>query len=72
MLTAYICITRPPERQSVVSLIVDPEAMRLILARSHTVVEFDDEIFSTIILFHPLAQEGLCQLQAKVCARNTV
>ena len=52
------------------SLIVDPEAMSLILAWSHTFVEFDDEIFSTII-FRPLTQEGLCQLQAKVCVLNT-
>ena len=59
------------EVQSVVSLIVDPEAMSLILACSHTFVEFDDEIFSTIILLLPLNHEGLCQLQAKVCARST-
>ena len=51
--------------------IVDPEAMRLIVAWSHTFVEFDDEIFSTIILLLPLAQEGLYQLQAKICARST-
>ena len=70
MLTAYTCITRP-EGQSVVCLIVDPEAMSLILAWSHTFVEFDDEIFSTIILLLPLTQEGLCQLQAQVCARST-
>ena len=48
------------------SLIVDPEAMF-----DPGLVEFDDEIFSTIILLLPLTQEGLCQLQAKVCARST-
>ena len=53
------------------SLIVDPEAMSLILAWSHTFVEFDDKIFSTIILLLPLTQEGLCQLQVKICARST-
>ena len=53
------------------SLIVDPEAMSLILAWSHTFVEFDDAIFSITILLLPLTQEGLCQLQAKVCARST-
>ena len=45
MLTAYTCITGPRA-----SLIVDPEAMSLILAWSHTFVEFDHEIFSTVIL----------------------
>ena len=68
MLTAYTCITRP-EGQSVVSLIVDPEPIRSILTWPYTSVEFDDDIFSTIIL--PLTQEGLCQLQAKVCTRGT-
>ena len=53
------------------SLIVDPEAMALILAWFHTFVEIDDEIFTTIILLLPLTQEELCQLQAKVCARST-
>ena len=63
MLTAYTYITRP-KGQSVVSLIVDPEAMSLILAWSHTLVEFDHDIFSTFILLLLLIQEGLCQLQA--------
>ena len=53
------------------SLIVDPEAMSLILTWSHIFVEFNDEIFSTIILLLPLTQEGLCQLQGKVCAQST-
>ena len=44
------------------SLIVDPEAMSLILAWSHTFIEFDAEIFSTIILLLPLTQEGLSAL----------
>ena len=70
MLTAYTCITKP-EGQSVVSLILDPESMSLILVWSHTFVEIDDEIFSTIILLLPLTQEGLCQLQTKVCAGST-
>ena len=63
MLTVYTYITRP-EGQSVVSLIVDPEAMSLILAWSHTLVEFDHDIFSTFIFLLLLIQEGLCQLQA--------
>ena len=64
MLTAYTYITGP-EGQSVASPVVDPEAMSLILACSHTLVEFDHEIFSTVILLLLLIQEGLCQLQAK-------
>ena len=41
--------------------------------RSHTFVEIDHEIFSTVILL-PSAdsfKKGCCQLQAKVCARIT-
>ena len=42
-------------------------------ARSHTFVEIDHEIISTVILF-PSAdsfKKGCCQLQAKVCALIT-
>ena len=45
----------------------------LIPARSHTFVEIDHEIISTIILL-PSAEsfkKSCCQLQAKVCARST-
>ena len=41
--------------------------------RSHTLVEIDHEIISTVILL-PSAdsfKKGCCQLQAKVCARIT-
>ena len=41
--------------------------------RSHTFVEIDHEIISTVILL-PSAdsfKKGCCQLQAKVCARIT-
>ena len=44
-----------------------------ILARSHTFVEIDHEIISTVILL-PSAdsfKKGCCQLQAKVCAQIT-
>ena len=43
-------------------------------ARSHTFVEIDHEIISTVILL-PSAEsfmKGCCQLQAKVCARLLV
>ena len=64
MLTAYIYILLGPKGQSVVNLVVDQEAMSLIMAWVHTLVEFDHEIVSTGILLL-LIQEGLCQLQAK-------
>ena len=55
-------------------LIVDPGVASSIPARSHTFVESDHEIFSTVILL-PSAEsfmKGCCQLQAKVCARLLV
>ena len=42
-------------------------------AQSHTFVEIDHEIISTVILL-PSAdsfKKGCCQLQAKVCAQTT-
>ena len=42
------------EGQSEVSLISDPEAIFFIMAWSHTSIEFDHEILSTVILLHPL------------------
>ena len=45
----------------------------LTLDKSHTFVEIDHEIISTVILL-PSAEsfkKGCCQLQAKVCARST-
>ena len=55
------------------SLTADPGVASLILARSHTLVEIDHEIISTVILL-PYAEpfkKGCCQLQAKLCARST-
>ena len=54
-------------------LTADPGVASLIPARSHTFVEIDHEIISTVILL-PSAdsfKKGCCQLQAKVCAQNT-
>ena len=47
--------------------------MSPIPARSHTFVEIDHEIISTVILLpSPESfQKGCRQLQAKVCARST-
>ena len=55
------------------SLTADPGVASSIPARSHTFLEIDREIISTVILL-PSAEsfkKGCCQLQAKVCARNT-
>ena len=55
------------------SLTADPGVASSIPTRSHTFVEIDHEIISTVILL-PSAEsfkEGCCQLQAKVCARST-
>ena len=54
-------------------LTADPGVASSIPARSHTFVENDHEIISTIILL-PSAdsfKKGCCQLQAKVCAQIT-
>ena len=55
------------------SLTADPGVASSIPARSHTFVEIDHEIFSTVILLpSPESfKKGCCQLQAKVCARST-
>ena len=55
-------------------LTADPGVASSIPARSHTFVEIDHEILSTVILL-PSAEsfmKGCCQLQAKVCARLLV
>ena len=52
------------------SLTADPGVASSISARSHTFMEIDHEIISTVILL-PSAEsfkKGCCQLQAKVCA----
>ena len=60
-------------RATDVSLTADPGVASSIPARSHTFVEIDHEIISTVILL-PSAisfKKGCCQLQAKACARST-
>ena len=55
------------------NLTADPGVAISILLRSHTFVEIDHEIISTVILL-PSAESFMkccCQLQAKVCARIT-
>ena len=54
-------------------LTADPGVASSIPTRSHTFVEIDHEIISTVILL-PSAdsfKKGCCQLQAKVCAQIT-
>ena len=65
--------------QSVTCLATDaclaaiPGVASSIPAWSHTFVEIDHEIISTVILLPPADsfKKGCCQLQAKVCARIT-
>ena len=66
--------------QSVTCLVTDgkltayPGVASSIPARSHTFVEIDHEIISTVILLPSTDsfKKGCCQLQAKVCARLLV
>ena len=53
------------------NLTADPGVTSLIPPRSHTFVEIDHEIISTVILLPSAVsfKKGCCQLQAKVCAR---
>ena len=54
-------------------LTADPVVASSILAHSHTFLEINHEIISTVILL-PSAEsfkKVCCQLQAKVCARST-
>ena len=54
-------------------LTADPGVASSIPVRSHTFVEIDREMISTVILLLPLinSRRVVCQLQAKVCARIT-
>ena len=56
-----------------VCLTADPGVASSIPVRSHTFVEIDHEIISTVILLPSadLFKKGCCQLQAKVCAQIT-
>ena len=54
-------------------LTADPEVAIWILARSHTFVEIDHDIISTVILLSSADsfKKVCCQLHAKVCAQIT-
>ena len=79
MIIIIICMAPGRLAQSVTCLATDasptadPRVASSIPARSHTFVEIDHEIISTVILL-PSAEsfkKGCCQLQAKVCAQST-
>ena len=55
------------------NLTADPGVTSSLLARSHTLLEIDHEIISTVILLFSAEsfKKGCCLLQAKVCARST-
>ena len=78
--TTYTILRPGRVAQSVTCLVTDakltadPGVASSIPARSHTFVEIDHEIISTVILL-PSAEssmKGCCQLQVKVCARLLV
>ena len=55
------------------SLTADPGVASSIPSQSHTFVEIDHEIISTVILLPSAVsfKQGCCQIQAEVCARST-
>ena len=77
MLVDYIgldyIVIRGRIAQSVTCLTADPGFASSVPARSHTFVEIDHEIISTVILLpsDDSLKKGCCQLQAKVCAQST-
>ena len=40
------------------------------IQKSHTFMEIDHEIMSTVILFFRWSKKECCQLQAKICVRT--
>ena len=71
----YACSSLVEEIKNIIDacLTADPGVASSIPVRSHTFVEIDHEMISTVILL-PSAdsfKKGCCQLQAKVCARIT-
>ena len=61
------------QNRGLISIYLYPGVASSIPVRSHTFVEIDHEIISTVILLPSadLFEKGCCQLQAKVCARIT-
>ena len=69
----YVCRPAWSVIRTSPKLLADPGVASSIPARSHTFVEIDHEIISTVILLSSAEsfKKGCCQLQAKVCARST-
>ena len=57
--------------QILVCVTVDPGLGSSMPAKSHTFVEIDNEIISTVILLPESVKNGCFQLQTKVCAQST-
>ena len=56
--------------QSVTHLIADPGVASLISAQSHTFMEIDHELISTVFLLLPLNLEGLLSVTSKrICMK---
>ena len=70
---SYYTILYNPCLATDASLTVDPGGASSIQAQSHTFVEIDHEIISTVILLSSAEsfKQGCCQLQAKVCVQST-
>ena len=66
-------MAHPPCLATSAGQTVDPGVASSIPVRSHTFVEIDHEIISTVILLpsDESFKKDCCQLQAKVCARST-
>ena len=60
----YVFLT-PKKYWVVAYLTSDPGVSRSISALSHTFVEIDHEINSTVILLLPMTQEGLLSITSK-------
>ena len=67
------CLVLPgSEVLSVMSLTADPGGMGFLPSRSHTFLEIDHEIISTVI-FLPLIQEGLFSVTSKsICVHEVL
>ena len=62
-----------PVAQLVTSLTADPGVASSIPTRSHTFMEIDHEITSTVILLLPLIQEGLLSVTSEsMCTRYSL
>ena len=58
--------------QSVVSLAADPGVVSLIQVRSHTFVEIDHEIITTVIRLLPLIQERVVVSYKRKCVHEVL